>query len=618
MKDRDIEAYLSQLEDGWLSEDGLDNEDSDDEYRDADEIIRVLQEENDNDDVEDESADIDPPLVEEVTTEDQEPSHSSSSSNFQSSSSYFLFDKRNLIWKKRNLVYDADKITFLGSSAAPDEISHLETPYQCFNHFITKDFMNRLVEQTNLYIIQSNPNSSITFTEYDLYKFFGILLYMSVQKFPSTRSYWSPKFGYDPISSTMPLNKFEKIKLSLHFNNNELHKPIAHPEHDRLFKIRPVIKHLNERFATVPMDQRLSVDEQMCSTKIGHFLKQYLPNKPHKWGFKLYVLCDLMGYAHKFEVYSGQENSEKLSNEPDLGATGNVVVRLLRGVPRRLNHIIYFDNFYTSLPLVYFLAKEGIHTVGTVQQNRIPNNKLPDKKDFMKKSVPRGSYEERVSMLDGIDMSCVVWKDNKIVTLLSTYAGALPVAKVNRYDKAKREKIDITCPFIVQEYNKHMGGVDLMDSYLGRNHITLRSKKWYLRIFFHLFDLAVINAWIVYKKNAQKRGEPKNSLLTMSQFRNELAFVLCNKGTIRDAKRGRPSSSTLEEELLTKKRKGSPAPPPPKDIRRDGSEHWPKVGGSLRCKYPKCKGYSTVSCSKCGVNLCLNKNNNCFLNYHQE
>ena len=145
----------------------------------------------------------------------------------------------------------------------------------------------------------------------------------------------------------MTLNKFEKIKLSLHFSNNDLHKPAGHPEHDRLYKIRPVIKHLNERFATVPMNQRLFVDEQMCSTKIGHFLKQYLPKKPHKWGFKLYVLCDLMGYAHKFEVYSGQENIEKLPDEPDLGATGNVVVRLLRGVPRKQNNIIYFDNFYT-------------------------------------------------------------------------------------------------------------------------------------------------------------------------------------------------------------------------------------------------------------------------------
>lgn len=584
MNERDIEDYLSKLQGGWLSEDNLDDQDSDDENRDSDEVIRVLQEENDDDDDDvDETADIDPPLVE---TEDQEPSHPSTSSNLQSSSS-FPCDKRSLIWKKRNLVYDTDKITFLGSSTASGGLSHLETPYQCFNHFITEDFMKTLVEETNLYIIQSNPSSSITFTEYDLYKFFGILLYMSVIKFPSTRSYWSPKFGYEPISSTMPLNKFEKIKLSLHFNNNDLHKPIGHPEHDRLYKIRPVIKHLNERFATVPMNQRLSVDEQMCSTKIGHFLKQYLPKKPHKWGFKLYVLCDLMGYAHKFEVYSGQENTEKLTDEPDLGATGNVVVRLLRGVPRKQNHIIYFDNFYTSLPLVVFLAKSGIHTVGTVQQNRIPNNKLPEKKNFMKKSVPRGSFEERVSVHDGIDLSCVAWKDNKIVTLLSSYAGALPVTKVNRFDRITKGKIDITCPFIVQEYNKHMGGVDLMDSFLGRNHITMRSKKWYLRIFFHLFDLAIINSWIVYKKNAQERGEPKKSLLTMGQFRNELAFVLCNRGTTKEAKRGRPSTSVLEEELQSKKRKRSPAPPPPKDIRKDGAEHWPKVGGSLRCKFPK-------------------------------
>lgn len=132
---------------------------------------------------------------------------------------------------------------------------------------------------------------------------------------------------------------------------------------------------------------------------------------------------------------------------------------------------------------------------------------------------------------------------------------------VNRYDKAKKEKNDIICPFIVQEYNKHMGGVDLMDSFLGRNHIILRSKKWYQHFFFHLFDLAVINSWILYRKNAQERNEPKNNLLTMGQFKNELAFVLCNKGITKDAKRGRPSSSTLKEELLSKKRKGSPAPP---------------------------------------------------------
>ena len=111
--------------------------------------------------------------------------------------------------------------------------------------------------------------------------------------------------------------------------------------------------------------------------------------------------------------------------------------------------------------------------------------------------------------------------------------------------------------------------------------------------FFHLFDLTIINSWIVYKKNAQERGEPKKSLLTMGQFRNELAFVLCNRGTTREAKRGRP------RRRIKIKKKDSAAPPPPKDIRTDGAEHWPKVGGSLQCKFHNCKGYSTILCNKC-------------------
>ncbi|XP_053964729.1 piggyBac transposable element-derived protein 3-like isoform X1 [Anastrepha ludens] len=437
----------------------------------------------------------DPPLVEEMVEEQESQSRVPCGAIFST-----LLDKRKLIWKKRNMELDEDKITFLGRSAFPIEISQLETPYQCFKYFLDDDFIQKIVDQTNLYIKQKDTNSKITYTALDIKKFFGILLFMSVQRFPNTRSYWSPAFGYGPVLSTMPVNKFERMKLSLHFQNNDDHKPVGHPNHDRLFKIRPVIEHLRAKFSTVPMEQRLSVDEQMCATKVAHFLKQYLPNKPHKWGFKLYVLCDLSGYAHTFELYSGQENTGRPEGEPDIGATGNVVIRLLRDVPRYQNHIIYFDNFYTSLPLVHYLAKQGILSVGTVQQNRIPNSKLPDKREFMKKSVPRGSHVERTSTFDGVGMSCVTWKDNKMVTLLSTYVGSTPVSSVTRYDKAKKEKVEIPCPKIVLEYNKHMGGVDLMDSFLGRFHIPLRSKKWYLRIFFHLLDLTVINSWIIYKK----------------------------------------------------------------------------------------------------------------------
>lgn len=78
--------------------------------------------------------------------------------------------------------------------------------------------------------------------------------------------------------------------------------------------------------------------------------------------------------------------------------------------------------------------------MGTVQQNRIPNSKLPDKKQFMNKSTPRGAHEERVTTFQGVDMSVVAWKDNKVVTLLSSHVGALPLNNVSRYDKKKKRR----------------------------------------------------------------------------------------------------------------------------------------------------------------------------------
>ena len=63
------------------------------------------------------------------------------------------------------------------------------------------------------------------------------------------------------------------------------------------------------------------------------YMKKYLPNKPKKWGFKLFVLCDTTGYAYKFEIYSGFTDVPQ-DNESNLQSSANVVVRLVREVPR--------------------------------------------------------------------------------------------------------------------------------------------------------------------------------------------------------------------------------------------------------------------------------------------
>ena len=65
--------------------------------------------------------------------------------------------------------------------------------------------------------------------------------------------------------------------------------------------------------------------------------------------------------------------------------------------------------------------------------------------------------------------------------------GSSPVQELKRFDKKEKklEKVEVPCPNLVLEYNKHMGGVDLLDNILGRYKISMRTRKWYCRIFYH-------------------------------------------------------------------------------------------------------------------------------------
>lgn len=105
---------------------------------------------------------------------------------------------------------------------------------------------------------------------------------------------------------------------------------------------------------------------------------------------------------------------------------------------------------------------------------------------------------------EGVDFSVTCWKDYKLVSLASTYVVSEKAETVSRFDTKQKKKVSIACPKIAKEYNAHMGGVDLMDSYLGRYKIRTKSRKWYIRLFYHMIDMAVINSWVLYRKKTSK------------------------------------------------------------------------------------------------------------------
>ena len=53
-----------------------------------------------------------------------------------------------------------------------------------------------------------------------------------------------------------------------------------------------------------------------------------------------------------WEVYIGK--IKPIENEPDLGASSNIVLRL-----HHQSYLINFDNWFTSVPLMCKLAKRG-------------------------------------------------------------------------------------------------------------------------------------------------------------------------------------------------------------------------------------------------------------------
>lgn len=96
---------------------------------------------------------------------------------------------------------------------------------------------------------------------------------------------------------------------------------------------------------------------------------------------------------------------------------------------------MYFDNFYTSVPLLVYLRAKGIYSLGTVRPNHIPNSKLPC--DNIIKDKPRGFSTEFVGSSYGVTISKVLWKDKRAVRLLYTYVGVQPFQKQSKVESQK-------------------------------------------------------------------------------------------------------------------------------------------------------------------------------------
>lgn len=86
----------------------------------------------------------------------------------------------------------------------------------------------------------------------------------------------------------------------------------------------------------------------------------------------------------------------------------------------------------------------------------------------------------------GFGVIIVKWFDNNVVHIASTYVGVEPMGIVERWSQKDQKKKNIQCPQLVLQYNKGMGGVDLADMPISLYRIKIKTRRWYIKIFWHL------------------------------------------------------------------------------------------------------------------------------------
>lgn len=306
--------------------------------------------------------------------------------------------------------------------------------------------------------------------------------------------------------------------------------------------------------------------------------------------FKVWALCTSGGAGVWYEPYCGRDTK---IDDKGLGQGPNVVLDLVEKAQIGRGSEVFFDNLFTSFPLLDNLSEKGIGGTGTVRQNRLHKVPIINKKEMEKKE--RGHAD----VVYKGDTVLVAWRDSKAVYLASNkYTGDIN-HNCKRFDRVKRASVQVPIPDMIRAYNEFMGGVDLLDAMVAVYRVLFRIKKWWFCFYAWSLSVSAVNAWRL-RMSVTGKKEP------FLDFLRELVIeMFALHGTTPYTIRKQPS---LQAE----------------HCRFDGFNHWitstenDKTGKPSRrnCKQCCLKGRQDAKClfmcEKCKVPL----HTHCFKDYH--
>lgn len=167
--------------------------------------------------------------------------------------------------------------------------------------------------------------------------------------------------------------------------------------------------------------------------KVWFPISANVKGKPIRYGYKIWCLCDDKGYLFNFSVYTGR------SQRPTEPLGTNVVNNMISTIDSPSSYRLYFDNFFTSVPLLVNLRDKGFRATGTIRENRSLKAPLSTKSIMKKKK--RGYYETCFSAEKNV---CIVkWLDSAPVMIASNFEGPEPESSCTRYSVKDKKRIKV-------------------------------------------------------------------------------------------------------------------------------------------------------------------------------
>lgn len=442
------------------------------------EIVRILENIDYDSDESDFSSD-DECLFDPVACGQDTSSSSECEDDSELQSENMEFSSSN-IWSNKGTVR---KINLSKSQQLLVPVPGEGTPLDFFELIIDNQFLQMVVDETNSFAVRllvrpgTTDKSRITrwkdITVEELKIFLGLVLHTGTITLSRLCDYWNtgPLFDIPVFRKFMSRNRFLIIMRCLHFSSEE------DPD-DRLAKIRPVIDFFNNKMQSIYYPGReLSLDEAMVLWRGRLQFRQYIKNKRHKYGIKLYMLTEPNGLVLKFRVYEG--SSDVYSG---VGHTQKVVLHLLQ---EKLGngHAVYLDNYYNSVELASKLLEEGTYCTGTLRIDRKQNPK-----EVMSANLKKG--ENKSMFCNGIHVG--KWRDKRNVQYITTeFKSQMVLCKNKRGHESEK-------PAAIAGYNKSMSGVDRQDQMMAYYPCSRKTIFWYKKLFLHVIQMSLINAYYLY------------------------------------------------------------------------------------------------------------------------